>query len=63
MERALSYPGPAIIEAVVDPFEPPMPPKISVEQATLLAEALAKGEPNRAKIAMTILADKIKELV
>src|SRR5215475_5189078 len=30
VERALSTPGPVLVEAVVDPYEPPMPPKVSV---------------------------------
>ena len=63
VEQALNTPGPVVVEAVVDPFEPPMPPKISVEQATKFAEALAKGTPNRNKIALTVLADKVRELV
>jgi pyruvate dehydrogenase (quinone)/pyruvate oxidase len=63
LDQALATPGPVIIEAVVDPYEPPMPPSVTVEQAAHLAEALAKGEPNRAKIAMTVLEDKVKELV
>src|SRR4029079_8539623 len=29
MEQALNTPGPVLIEAVVDPNEPPMPPKIN----------------------------------
>ena len=40
-----------------------MPPKVSVEQATKFAESLAKGTPNRNKIALTVLADKVRELV
>jgi pyruvate dehydrogenase (quinone)/pyruvate oxidase len=40
-----------------------MPPKITVEQAAHFAESLAKGEPNRGKIALTVLEDKVKELV
>ena len=52
-----------IVEAVVDPFEPPMPPKITLDQATKFAQALARGEPNREKIALTVLADKIRELI
>src|SRR5262249_32132767 len=28
IDQALSNPGPVLVEAVVDPFEPPMPPKI-----------------------------------
>ncbi len=63
MEQALATPGPVVIEAVVDPFEPPLPPKIRLEQATHFAEALVRGEPNRTKIALTILSDKVKELV
>jgi len=63
LEQAFATPGPVVIEATVDPFEPPMPPKISVEQATKFAEALAKGTPNRNKIALTVLADKVRELV
>src|SRR5207244_7010707 len=34
MEQALAAPGPVIVEAVVDPFEPAMPPKVTLEQAT-----------------------------
>ncbi len=60
---ALSTPGPVVVEAVVDPYEPPMPPKIKPEQAIHLAEALAKGEPARGKILKTLIEDKIKEMV
>ncbi|MEA2691511.1 MAG: hypothetical protein QOJ16_898 [Acidobacteriota bacterium] len=63
MQEALETPGPVIVEAVVDPFEPPMPPKVNAKQAAHFAESLAKGEPNRTKIALTVLADKVKELV
>jgi pyruvate dehydrogenase (quinone)/pyruvate oxidase len=52
---------PAIIEAVVDPFEPPMPATATVKQALHFAESLAKGEPNRVKIATTIYRDKVTE--
>ena len=40
-----------------------MPPKIEPGQAVNFAKALAKGEPNREKIALTVLADKIRELI
>jgi pyruvate dehydrogenase (quinone)/pyruvate oxidase len=63
LDQALATDGPVIVEATVDPFEPPMPPKISMEQATKFAEALAKGTPHRNKIALTVLADKVRELV
>ncbi|HJS74125.1 MAG TPA: thiamine pyrophosphate-dependent enzyme, partial [Vicinamibacteria bacterium] len=63
LEEALAHPGPALVEAVVDPYVPPMPPKITVKQATKFAEALAKGTPNRDKIALTVLSDKVREMV
>jgi len=63
IERALSTPGPVVIEAVIDPHEPPFPAKIKLEQAEKMAEALAKGTPYRGKIMMTILSDKVRELL
>src|SRR5687768_7804889 len=63
LDEALAAPGPAVIEAVVDPFVPPMPPKITVEQATKFGEALLRGTPNRDKIALTVLSDKVRELI
>lgn len=32
-------------------------------RAAKLAESLAKGEPNRGRIALTMLEDKVKEMV
>src|SRR5262249_9182634 len=63
LEAALRTPGPAVVEAVVDPYEPPMPPGVTPEQAWHLAEALARGEPNRGQIVKTIFEDKVRELV
>ena len=63
VERALATPGPVIVEAVVDPFEPPLPAKISLDQATKFAQSLVRGEPNRERIALTILGDRVRELV
>ena len=47
----------------MDPLEPPMPPKVTLGQAAHLAQSLVRGEPNREKIALTILSDKVRELV
>jgi pyruvate dehydrogenase (quinone)/pyruvate oxidase len=63
LDEALATPGPVIIEGVVDPFEPPLPPKITAEQALHFATSLVRGEPNRVKIALTVLADKVRQLV
>ncbi|MGZ3795465.1 MAG: thiamine pyrophosphate-dependent enzyme [Pseudobdellovibrionaceae bacterium] len=61
--QALSAPGPVLIEATVDPYEPPMPAKVTLKQALRFSEALARGEPERNKIAMTVLSDKVRELI
>jgi pyruvate dehydrogenase (quinone)/pyruvate oxidase len=63
VEQFLSAPGPAVLQAVVDPLEPPLPAKITADQALKFAESLARGEPNRGKIALTALSDKVRELV
>ncbi len=47
LRQALSHPGPVVVDAVVDPHEPPMPPKVSVDQATKLATSLARGSGRR----------------
>ncbi len=63
LDEALAVRGPVVIEAVVDPYEPPMPPSVTLEQAAHFAESLAKGEPNRRKIALTVAEDKVREVV
>jgi pyruvate dehydrogenase (quinone) len=62
-DRALQTPGPVIVQAIVDPFEPPMPAKVTADQALKFAESLARGEPNRRKIALTVASDKVRELI
>jgi pyruvate dehydrogenase (quinone)/pyruvate oxidase len=63
LDEALATPGPALVEAVVDPFTPPMPANITAEQAKNFAEALVRGEPAASKIVRTVLKDRIRELV
>ena len=63
LDQALATAGPVIVEAVVDPFEPPMPPKATAAQAIKLAEALVRGEPDREKILATIISNKLRELI
>jgi len=62
LEAMLLTDGPALCEAVVDPFEPPMPARIKAKQALHMAEALARGEPNRGRIALTLFRDKVHDL-
>jgi pyruvate dehydrogenase (quinone)/pyruvate oxidase len=63
LEKALNTPGPVVVEAVTDPFEPPMPPRVSLDQAGKFARSLLRGEPSREKIALTVLEDKVRELI
>jgi pyruvate dehydrogenase (quinone)/pyruvate oxidase len=61
LEAMMLADGPALVEAVVDPFEPPMPARIRPQQALRLAEALARGEPNRGRIALTLFRNKLQD--
>jgi pyruvate dehydrogenase (quinone)/pyruvate oxidase len=62
LRDTLAAKGACLVEAVVDPFEPPMPPSVGLKQAAHFAEALLKGTPHGGKIALTILSDKVREL-
>ena len=63
LDRALETGGPVIIEAVVDPNEPPMPPKITAKQAAHFAESLARGTPDRRKIIETVVENRVREML
>jgi pyruvate dehydrogenase (quinone)/pyruvate oxidase len=63
LAEALAAPGPVIVEAVVDPNEPPLPPKITPEQAAHFTQALLRGEPNREKVALTVLSETVRQVV
>ncbi|HEX2850096.1 MAG TPA: thiamine pyrophosphate-dependent enzyme [Acidimicrobiales bacterium] len=62
VERALDHPGPALVDVLTNPDEPPMPPKVSYQQAKGFTQAFLKGQPRRATMASTIFKDKISEL-
>ncbi len=63
LDRALATPGPVIVDAIVDPLEPPLPAKISLSQAAKFTESLLRGEPNREKIVLRAVSDKVRELI
>ena len=62
LEAALASDRPALVEVVVDPYEPPLPPKVEPGQALRFAQALAKGQPDGGRIALTLFRDKLDEL-
>jgi len=63
MQAFLASPRPAVLEALVDPNEPPMPARIKPEQAAHFAEALLKGEPGGPRIGLTLFRDKLSEIL
>lgn len=63
LSEAMNHDGPAVVQAVVDPNEPPLPGKINSEQALHFAEALVKGEKDRMKIIKTVLEDEVREVI
>jgi len=62
IEAAFAHPGPAVVDVLVNPDEPPMPPKVTYEQARGFAESFLKGEYRRTTIASTLFRDKLDEL-
>jgi pyruvate dehydrogenase (quinone) len=63
MRQALAMPGPVLIEATVDPDEPPLPPKTTFEFGKNFAEALARGTRGAAKILTNVTKDKARERI
>ena len=62
VQDALTFAGPAIVDANVNPDEPPLPGKVEYQQAKKFAEAFLKGQPRRATIATTLFRDRIEQL-
>ncbi|MEV8512732.1 thiamine pyrophosphate-dependent enzyme [Dactylosporangium sp. NPDC051484] len=62
LRAALAHDGPALVDVAVDPNEPPMPAKVTYQQAVRFAEAFLRGQPHRVAIATTILEDRITQL-
>jgi len=54
---------PTIIEAYVDPFEPPMPPKVEMEFVSNLAESFASGQPYASRIGLTLFRDQVHNIL
>ena len=59
---ALASDGPALVEAVVDPHEMPLTPTINREHAKHFAVGMARGEPNRKRIALTMSRTLAEEM-
>ena len=63
LRRALTHEGPAVVQAVVDPNEPPLPGNVSTDQFIKFSEALVKGQKDGWKILKLVMKEKIREVV
>jgi thiamine pyrophosphate-dependent acetolactate synthase large subunit-like protein len=63
LRQALATQGPSVVQAVVDPNEPPMPGKVTTEQALHFAKSLVGGQKDAAKIIKTIAEDQVREVI
>lgn len=63
LAQAFAHPGPALVEAVVDPNEPAMPGHVTMDQAWHFAEALIRGQKDRWAIIKDVLQQQIREVV
>jgi pyruvate dehydrogenase (quinone) len=63
LHQAMKERKPTIIEAYVDPFEPPMPPKVEVSFVNNLAESFARGQPYASRIGLTLFRDQVHNIL
>jgi pyruvate dehydrogenase (quinone) len=62
-DEALAAERPFVIDAVVDPNVPPLPPHITFEQARSMSAALLKGDPDLRGVVRQSLLEKLREYV
>jgi pyruvate dehydrogenase (quinone) len=58
-DEALASERPVLVEALVDPNVPPLPPHITLEQAKNYLKAIVKGDPD----ALAIVKASLKEML
>jgi pyruvate dehydrogenase (quinone) len=63
LRDALATPGACVIEAVVDPNEPPLPPGLDLKRGLHLARALFRGTKGGGDIARAVGRDVVRELI
>jgi pyruvate dehydrogenase (quinone) len=62
-DEVLAAGRPAVLEAVVDPEIPPLPPHITVEQVKKMTRAMVKGDPEAVGVTEKSFLMKIEELL
>jgi pyruvate dehydrogenase (quinone) len=63
LREAFAQDGPALVEAVIDQNEAPMPGKVTTDQALKFAEAMLRGDKDAWKIIKTVMKDRIREVI
>jgi pyruvate dehydrogenase (quinone) len=58
----LAHDGAGIVDCDVNPDEPPMPGKVTYDQAKHFTESFLRGQPHKASMVATIARDKITQL-
>ncbi|MGZ4217797.1 MAG: thiamine pyrophosphate-requiring protein [Solirubrobacteraceae bacterium] len=62
-QQAFAADRPVVLEAITDPEVPPLPPHITLQQATALTSALAHGDPSRTEIVKQAAKGKLEEFL
>jgi pyruvate dehydrogenase (quinone) len=62
-DEVLSTDRPSVLEVVVDPEIPPLPPHITAEQTKKMARAMVKGDPEAVGVMTKSLMAKLEELL
>jgi pyruvate dehydrogenase (quinone) len=63
VRQAFAIDGPVVVQAVIDPYEPPLPGKITTDQAWQFAKAIGRGTEDRWTLMKTVIENKIREVV
>lgn len=63
LQEAFTQQGPVLIEVEVDPHEPPLPGKVTTDQAWQFTKAMMRGQKDRLEILKTVVANAIREVV
>jgi pyruvate dehydrogenase (quinone)/pyruvate oxidase len=63
INKAMKERKPTIIEAYVDPFEPPMPPKVEMGFVKEMAASFARGQPYTRRIGLTLFRDQVHNVL
>jgi pyruvate dehydrogenase (quinone) len=62
-DEALAADRPVLVEAIVDPEVPPLPPHITLEEAKQFMSAVLRGDPDRGAFIKQSFKQKVEEFI